>query len=214
MGVKFLIVDDHPLVREGLIGLISAQPDFEVCGEASGLAEARERIAATQPQVVILDLSLKDGNGIELVKELKANAPEVKVLVLSMHDESLFAERVLRAGAVGYVSKHEAPRTIIQAARTVLSGKVYVSESLTEQMVQRAFGGGDLGRSPLDRLSDREMQVFELIGQGLTVREIAARLELSPKTIETHREHVKDKLGLKNATELTRHALQWVLEHS
>lgn len=214
MGVKFLIVDDHPLVREGLIGLISAQPDFEVCGEASGLAEARERIAATQPQVVILDLSLKDGNGIELVKELKANAPEVKVLVLSMHDESLFAERVLRAGAVGYVSKHEAPRTIIQAARTVLSGKVYVSESLTEQMVQRAFGGGDLGRSPIDRLSDREMQVFELIGQGLTVREIAARLELSPKTIETHREHVKDKLGLKNATELTRHALQWVLEHS
>jgi DNA-binding NarL/FixJ family response regulator len=213
MKVSFLIVDDHPLVREGLIGLIAAQPDFEVCGEASGLAEAREVIAATRPQVAVIDLSLKDGSGLELIKELKAERPEVKVLVLSMHDESLFAERVLRAGAAGYVSKHEAPRTIIQAARTVLSGKLYISQRLTEQMVQRAVAGDDGPRSPIDRLSDREMEVFELIGQGLTVRQIAAKLQLSPKTVETHREHIKEKLGLKNATELTKHAVQWVLEH-
>jgi DNA-binding NarL/FixJ family response regulator len=212
MAVKILIVDDHPLVREGVIGLLSSQPDFEVCGEAAGLAEARQLIAAAVPDVVIVDLTLRDGSGIELIKELKGRGG-VKPLVLSMHDESLFAERVLRAGAVGYVSKHEASRTIIQAVRTVVAGKIYLSQRMTEQMVSRAFASqADLTRSPIDSLTDREIEVFELIGQGLTVRQIATRLQLSPKTVETHREHLKEKLNLNNTTELTRHAVQWVLE--
>lgn len=214
MTVKILIVDDHPLVREGVIGLLSTQPDFEVCGEAEGLAEARRLIATSRPDVVIVDLTLRDGNGIELVKELNTKTKTIKVLVLSMHDESLFAERVLRAGAVGYVSKHEATRTIIQAVRTVLAGKIYLSQPMTEQMVHRAFrSSADLNRSPMDRLSDREFEVFELIGKGLTIRQIAAKLQLSPKTVESHREHIKEKLELKNATELTKHAIQWALEH-
>jgi DNA-binding NarL/FixJ family response regulator len=213
MAVKILIVDDHSLVREGLRALLSSQPDFEVCGEATGITEARRLIASTEPNVVIVDLSLPDGNGIELVKELKARGDEIKVLVLSMHDESLFAERALRAGARGYLGKHEASRTVIEAVRTVLAGKLYFSARLTEQMMHRAFGvSTGLERSPLELLSDREIEVFELIGQGLTVRQIAARLELSPKTVETHREHIKEKLAVKNTTELVRHAVQWVLE--
>jgi DNA-binding NarL/FixJ family response regulator len=210
---RVLIVDDHPLVREGLIGLLSAEADFEVCGEAANLSEARQLVKETRPHVVIVDLNLPDGSGIELIKELREGPRDIKVLVLSMHDESLFAERSLRAGAVGYVSKHEAPRTIIQAVHTILAGKLCVSQRLTEQMMSRAFlGKSDIRHSPLERLSDREIEVFELIGEGLTIRQIAARLELSPKTVETHREHIKDKLELKNTTELTKHAVQWVLE--
>jgi DNA-binding NarL/FixJ family response regulator len=162
---------------------------------------------------VIVDLTLRDGHGIELIKEIKARGDKPHILVLSMHDESLFAERSLRAGAVGYVSKHEAPRTIIQAVRAVLAGKLYLSQRFTDQMMQRAFtSGGDLQRSPMERLTDREMEVFQLIGQGLTIRQIARKLELSPKTVETHREHIKEKLELKNTTELTKHAVQWTLE--
>jgi len=211
---RILIVDDHPLVREGLIGLLAAQSDFVVCGEASGIAEARRVVAETKPDVAIIDLTLSDGNGVELIKELKAKCGRLKLLVLSMHDESLFAERALRAGAVGYVSKHEASRTIVQAVRTILSGKLYLSPNMTELVVQRAFiAGADLGRPAVDRLTDREREVFELIGQGLSSRQIAVKLEVSPKTIETHREHIKDKLELTTGTELTRYAVQWVLEN-
>jgi DNA-binding NarL/FixJ family response regulator len=211
--VRILIVDDHPLVREGLIGLISAQPDFEICGEASGVAEARELVELNAPDVAIIDLTLQDGNGIELIKELKEKWAALKLLVLSMHEESLFAERALRAGAAGYVHKHEASRTIVQAVRTVLEGRLYLSQRLTQRMLKRAVRpGGDTDRSPIERLSDREMEVFELLGDGLTSRQIATRLQLSPKTVETHREHIKDKLELKNSTELTKHAVQWVLE--
>jgi DNA-binding NarL/FixJ family response regulator len=214
MTVKVLIVDDHPLVREGLIGLITAQPDFQVCGQAEGIADALQLASTTRPDVAIIDLSLGDGNGLELIKEMRSHWEDVKLLVLRMHDESLFAERVLRAGAVGYVSKHEASRTIVQALRTVLAGKLYLSQRMTEQMVQRVFGAGAGGTgSPIDRLTDREIEVFELIGEGVTIRQIAAKLQLSPKTVETHREHIKDKMQFKNATELTRHAVQWVLEH-
>jgi DNA-binding NarL/FixJ family response regulator len=214
MTVKILIVDDHPLVREGLIGLLTTQPDFEICGEAAGIAEALQRTQTTQPDVAIIDLTLSDGSGLELIKELREHWPDIKLVVLSMHDESLFAERVLRAGAVGYVSKHEASRTIVQALRTILAGKLYLSQQMTEQMMQRVFGGSaGLDRSPIERLTDREIEVFELIGAGLTIRQIAAKLQLSPKTVETHREHIKDKLQFKNTTELTRHAVQWVLEH-
>ena len=140
MATRILIVDDHPLVRQGLIGLLSTQPDFEVCGEASGIAEAQELVAAMRPEVVIIDLTLKDGNGIELIKVLKERHDGVKMLVISMHDESLFAERALRAGAVGYVSKHEAIRTVVQAVRTVLAGRLYLSPTMTERMVHLAVG--------------------------------------------------------------------------
>jgi DNA-binding NarL/FixJ family response regulator len=214
MTMKILIVDDHPLVREGLSGLITTQPDFEICGEAAGIAEALQRVAAVRPDLAIIDLTLSDGNGLELIKELRESYPEMKLLVLSMHDEALFAERVLRAGAVGYVSKHEASRTIVQALRTILAGKLYLSQKMTERLMQRAFGPkAGLERSPIESLTDRELEVFELIGDGLTIRQIAAKLQLSPKTIETHREHIKEKLNFKNTTELTRHAVQWALEH-
>jgi len=211
--VRILIVDDHPLVREGLIGLIGSQSDFEVCGEAAGMDDARRLVESARPDVAIIDLTLSDGSGIELIKELKERRADLKLLVLSMHEESLFAERALRAGAVGYVHKHEASRTIVQAVRTVLEGRLYLSQRLTQRMLERAVRpGGDTGASPIERLTDREMEVFELLGEGLTSRQIATRLQLSPKTVETHREHIKDKLDLKNGTELTKHALQWVLE--
>ena len=213
MSVRILIVDDHPLLRQGLIGLISTQPDFEVCGEASGVTEARQLAASTSPNVAIIDLALKDGNGIELIKEFREAYRDLKLLVVSMHDEFLFAERALRAGAMGYVSKQEAIRTIVQAVRTVLSGKIYLSLSMTDRMLQMAVGSKVAGfASPLERLSDREIEIFEMIGQGLTSRQIASQLDLSPKTVETHREHIKEKLELKNAMELTKHAVQWVLE--
>ena len=170
--------------------------------------------AAARPDVAIVDLTLKDGNGIELIKEFREQYPQLKILVVSMHDELLFAERALRAGAVGYVSKHEAIRTIVQAVRTVLGGKLYLSQTMTERMVNMAVGAKSNGaRSPMERLTDREIEIFEMIGQGLTSRQIARHLELSPKTVETHREHIKEKLELKNATELTKHAVQWVLEN-
>lgn len=210
---RIVIVDDHPLVREGLCGLLASQTDFVVCGEASGAAEARRVVAETKPDVAIIDLTLADGSGLELVKEFKARYGDVKLLVLSMHDESLYAERVLRAGAVGYVSKHEASRTIVQAVRTILSGKLYLSPNMTELVVQRAFvSGADPARTPVERLTEREREVFELIGQGLGSRQIAVKLGISPKTIETHREHIKEKLELATSTELTKYAVQWVLE--
>lgn len=213
-AVRILIVDDHPLVREGLIGLISAQPDFSVCGEASGVADARRVAATTRPDVAIIDLTLSDGSGIDLIKEFKAAWPEMKLLVVSMHDESLFAERVLRAGAVGFVSKQEASRTIVQAIHTILERKLYLSPTLTELVVQRAFiPGVDVRRPLVDRLTDREMEVFQLIGQGLSSRQVAVKLDVSPKTVETHREHIKEKLELATGAELTRHAVQWVLEN-
>lgn len=213
MSTRILIVDDHPLVRQGLTGLISTQPDFEICGEASGIVEAQELVATTRPDVAIIDLTLKDGNGIELIKLLKERCPELKMLVISMHDESLFAERALRAGAAGYVSKQEAIRTVVQAVRTILAGRLYLSPTMTERMVHLAVGvRGEGLSSPLERLTDREIEIFEMIGRGLTSRQIAQQLNLSPKTVETHRERVKEKLELKNTVELTTHAVQWVLE--
>jgi DNA-binding NarL/FixJ family response regulator len=214
MATRILIVDDHPLVRQGLIGLISNEPDLEVCGEASGVAEAQQIAEATHPDVAIIDLSLKDGSGIALIKEFKDRYADMKLLVLSMHDELLFAERALRAGAVGYVSKDKASRTIVQAVRAIQAGKLYLSQRMMQRMMQRAIGArADSARSPIERLTDRELEIFEMIGQGLTTRQIANRLELSPKTIETHREHIKEKLELTNTAELAKHAVQWVLEN-
>lgn len=215
MASNVLIVDDHPLVREGLITLLSKQHDFSVCGEASGIAEARELARATKPCVAIVDLTLKDGNGISLIKELVEQYEGLKVLALSMHDETLFAERALRAGAAGYVNKHDASRTIIRAIRTVLDGRLYLSEQMTNRMLARSVGSKKHSESgsPVARLSDREVEIFEMIGRGLTSREIADQLDVSQRTIDTHRENIKQKLEIKNAVELTKHAVQWVLEN-
>ena len=215
MATAILIVDDHPLVREGLITLISKQSDFSVAGEASGIAEARELARATNPRIAIVDLTLKDGNGISLIKELVEQYREIKVLALSMHDEMLFAERALRAGAVGYVSKHDASRTIIHALRAVLDGGLYLSERMTTRMLAQSVRRQKSVEpsSPVERLSDRELEIFEMIGRGLTSRQIADELDVSQRTIDTHRENIKQKLDLKNAVELTKHAVQWMLEN-
>ncbi len=213
MATKILIVDDHPLVRQGLIGLISTQPDFEVCGEASGISQARQIADATHPDVAIIDITLEDGSGIELIKDLSASYPEIKLLVLTMHDELLFAERALRAGAVGFINKQEVSRTIVSALREILKGKLYLSQRTTERMVHLAVGAkGHAEQSPIERLTDREIEIFQMIGQGLTSRQIATKLGLSPKTVDAHRERIKQRLELKNVTELTKHAVQWVLE--
>ena len=214
MATKILIVDDHPLVRQGLIGLLSTQDDFAVCGEASGIAEAQQLANSERPDVAIVDISLADGSGIELIKDLHATFPDMKLLVLTMHDELVFAERALRAGAVGYVNKQEVSRNIVRAIREVLRGKMYLSQRATERMVQLAVGSkSHLGKSPVERLTDREIEVFQMIGEGLTTRQIAGKLGLSPKTVDAHRERIKQRLELKNVTELTKHAVQWVLKN-
>jgi DNA-binding NarL/FixJ family response regulator len=211
--IRIMIVDDHPIVRQGMALLIGKSPSMEICAEADGMSEAIQRFIQTQPDLVIADISLNDGSGIELIKEIVAIKHDCRILVSSMHDESLFAERALRAGAMGYISKEEATETVIDAIQQVLRGKIYLSPRMTERMLSRALGAGDeLTSSPIDGLSDRELEVFELIGHGITTRQIAAKLDLSPKTVETYRENIKTKLNLSNATELTRHAVQWVLE--
>lgn len=212
---RVMIVDDHPVVRQGLALLIDQQPDLEVCAEADSVADAFSKFTEASPDLVIIDLSLKDGSGIELIKEIKARNEHARMLVSSMHDESLFAERVLRAGAKGYISKQEATGNIVDAARQVLDGRVYLSPRMSDQMLHRLVAAGDeADRSPIDSLSDRELEVFEMIGQGLTTRQIASKLDLSPKTVETYRENIKAKLNLPNGTALTRHAVQWLLENT
>jgi len=209
---KVLLVDDHPLVRRGLADLIGREPDLEICGEAADVTEALQEIDRAKPDVVVVDLTLKSGHGIDLIEKIRARDDQIRMLVSSMHDEMLFAERVLRAGAMGYVSKQEPPETLLGAVRQVLRGEVYLSVRMTSRLLHRALGSGLPQESPLQSLSNRELEVFEMIGQGLTTLQIARRLELSRKTIETHREKIKQKLNLKNGAELSRRAVQWVLE--
>ena len=213
--VRILIVDDHPLVRQGLDLLIREQPGWEVCGHAENMMEAIRMVNDVQPNLVLVDVSLKDGSGIELIKDVKARTPEIRMLVLSNHDEALYAERALRAGASGYVNKLEAGDRLVEAIRDVLGGRIALSSNMTERMLARAIGGVEeqVG-TPMDALSDRELEVFELIGSGLTTRQIASKLFLSPKTVETYRENIKAKLGLDNSTQLVRHAVRWVLERT
>lgn len=212
-SARILIVDDHPVVRRGLAQLIADEPDMEVFGEAATGAEALKCLDDLQPDVVIVDISLKDSHGIELIKQIKARDDQVKMLVWSMHDESLYAERALRAGAMGYLNKEEPIDRVIEAIRQVLRGHVHLSSKMVEKLLHRAVSGSEPHeRSNIETLSDRELEVFELIGQGLTTREIAKKLHLSIKTIETYRENVKAKLDLKTGGELTRHAVQWALE--
>ena len=208
---KVFIVEDHPIMRQGLAQLIEQEDDLAVCGEAEDIPGALKAIAETQPDLAIVDISLKGGSGIELIKDIAVRWPKLAVLVLSMHDESFYAERVLRAGARGYVTKAEASARVIEGIRRVLDGDVYVSERMSAKLLRKLVGAGEeLDVSPVERLSDREFEVFELIGRGLKSREIAERLHLSVKTVEAHREHIKRKLDLGSATELLKYAVQWV----
>src|SRR6266511_2358163 len=208
---RIVIVDDHPLFRKGLQELIHSDDSFAVCGEAGNASEGMEVIRKLHPDLVIVDLSLPGANGIELIKNIRAEYPKLPILVLSMHDESLYALRALRAGAEGYVMKHEAMANVIQAIHEVFSGRPYLSPAMAAQVITKAARGQAEGETdPTERRSDRELEVLELIGKGREVREIANRLHLSPKTVETHRAHIKEKLQLKNAREVVRFAVQWI----
>ena len=210
-----LIVDDHPAVREALAMRIGRQPDLEVCGEAADMSEALRLVADTQPDVAVVDISLKTGCGIDLIKRIKDRNDAVRMLVWSTHSESLYAERALRAGALGYINKDQATDKIVEAIRRVLEGKVYLSDAMAETMLHRAVGGErkEVTRSPLDALANRELEVFRLIGQGVKTAEIAERLHLSVKTIETYRDRIREKLDLSDGTELAHYATQWMLEN-
>lgn len=210
---RVLIVDDHPYMRRGLAQTINDQPGLEVCGEAGNLAEAIQIMQTCNPHLAVVDISLGGESGIELIQAIRDRWPATKVLVSSMHDETLFAERALRAGALGFVNKGEPPDVFVTALQRVNSGQIYLSERMTKRMLGQVLADkAEVNRSPIETLSNRELEVFEMIGKGLSTKQIAGRLGLSPKTIETYREHIKQKMKLTNATELTRNAVQWVLE--
>ncbi len=210
---KVLIVDDHPLMRAGLTMRISLLPDLQVCGEAASGEEALALVNQADPDLVLVDLSLKSGHGLELIKQIKSQHPRVKILVVSAFDESLYAERALRAGALGYLNKQESIEKLPEAIRTVLAGQRFVSATMARRLLDQSFSVSDQSKTPIERLSNRELEIFQLIGEGLTTGTIANRLFLSTNTIDTHRENIKRKLGLANAGELTRAAVQWVLEN-
>ena len=206
-----LIVDDHPMMRQGLSQLINSEPDLMACGEAENAQQAMELAARKTPDLVLADISLPDKHGLELLKDIQVLYPGLPVLVVSMHDESLYAERVLRAGGRGYIMKQEGGKMMIQAIRTVLSGQIYVSEKMSAKILE-IFSGrrSETSRSPIEKLTDREFEVFQLIGQGTGTRQIALALHLSVKTVEVHRLHIKKKLELDDAPSLVRYAVRWV----
>ncbi|MBI1871705.1 MAG: response regulator transcription factor [Chlamydiae bacterium] len=208
---RIFIVDDHPIVRQGLIQLINQESDLVPCGNAEDACQALENIEKLKPDVAVVDISLKGMNGLDLIKNLKVRCPHLPILVLSMYDESIYAERVLRAGAKGYIMKQEATEKVLVAIRRVLEGQVYVSEVLASKIIEKLVNHPTLeNHSDMDRLSDRELEVFQLIGKGYGTRQVAKELHLSVKTIETYREKIKEKLDLENATALVRSAVQWV----
>ncbi len=212
---RILVVDDHPLVREGLIGLLGQQSDMVCCGEASTAREAMAALAEHKPDLVILDLRLRGADGLELIKAFKAQIADVRILILSQYDAPLYAERALRAGAMGYVIKEQAPQEVLGAIRTVLGGQVYLARGIAALLLHKFVGTGP--RAPqggLQRLTDRELHVLQLLGAGLSTREIAQELSLSFKTIETHRENLKRKLGLQNASALIHYATNWAQQHT
>lgn len=207
---RLLLVDDHPVFRRGIAGLISDEPDFEVAAEASDSLTALTAMRQEDPDLALVDVSLPGHNGIELVKLMLAERPKLKILMLSMHDESLYALRALRAGAKGYVMKAEAMQNVLVALRKVASGEIYVSDKIANQLIYKAIKSDDAGvGSPVDNLSDRELEVLEFLGRGYPSRDIAERLHLSVKTIETHRAHIKAKLNFKDASEMIRFAVEW-----
>jgi DNA-binding NarL/FixJ family response regulator len=208
---RVFVVDDHPLVRESLATLIDRQSDLSICGQASDSASAFDAIVQLNPDVVVLDLSLPGESGLELIKKLQSLSRPPRLLVLSMHDEAFYAERVLRAGALGYVMKHETTDKVIEGIRRVLMGRVFVSEKIAAQLAEKFVGvRGAQNLSPVARLSDRELEIFRLIGQGHETRRIAQKLNLSIKTVQAHSANIKEKLGLENAAALIREAVRWV----
>jgi DNA-binding NarL/FixJ family response regulator len=207
---KVFLVDDHPIVRRGLQFMLSLEPNMTVCGEAESGREALEKIPALQPDAVIVDLTLKASSGLDLIKDLRRQCPKVKLLVFSMHDELFYAERVLRSGAHGYITKEEGTEKAVEALRVILQGKKYVSPSVASRLLDTMVGPASASTGPsIERLSDRELEVLQLIGSGLGTRAIAERLKLSVKTIESYREHIKAKLGLGGAAELVSYAFNW-----
>ena len=210
-----LVVDDHPLFRKGVVQLLNDEPDIEVSAQAGTSAEALSAIRQKDVDLAVIDISLEGGpDGIELTKSIRAERPRLPILVLSMHDETLYAERALRAGARGYVMKREALDQFITAVRAVLRGEIFISPSMSNRMVYDHLHGGDYSRSPVDRLSDRELEVLQLIGKGHDVHDIAKGLHLSAKTVEAHRAHIKEKLNLANAREVVRFATNWLMLQS
>ena len=207
---RVFIVDDHPLVREGLTNLMNGQNDLIVCGEAKNSAQAIDGIMKTRPDVALIDISLENESGLELIKQLAGQFPEVGLIVLSMHDEGLYAERALRAGAQGYVMKHETSSSVLASIRRVLEGGVYISERIINRMAMRfTSAGGVAATSPVERLSDRELEIFRLLGQGRTTSQIAEDLHLSLKTVQAYCARAKEKFGVTSLTELLRAAIQW-----
>ncbi len=214
-SVRIVVVDDHPLFRHGLIQLLDSDDGFSVCGEATSAGEAMEVIRKVKPHLVIADLGLKGTNGIELTKMIVAEFPRLPVLILSMHDESLYAVRSLRAGARGYVTKEEALGSVLEAVRAVMGGQTYLSPKMASQVISKVVVNRIAPEEEItDRLSDRELEVLEMIGAGKEIKTIAKALHLSPKTIETHRGHIKEKLNLENARQVARFAVQWVAERA
>lgn len=208
---KIMIIDDHPIVRKGISALLAQEPDLEVCGEAETMGEALQVMNKSNPDVMIVDIALKGSDGLELIKSVRYQNEGVYILVMSMYDESLYAERALRAGANGYIMKEAVDENIVVAIRRILSGEIYVSEGVRQRILQGLSSTRtDLHASPVEGLSDRELEVFRLIGAGRGTRQIAQQLHLSVKTVETYRAHIKEKLNLTNASELMRAAVQWV----
>jgi DNA-binding NarL/FixJ family response regulator len=206
---KVFLVDDHPIVRQGLALFIDREPDLMVCGEADGATSALQAIREAAPDFVVLDISLDGPDGLELLKTLRVRYPNLPVLVLSMHDEAVYAERALRAGANGYIMKQEATDRVLTAIRHILGGDVYLSDRLTKRMLQQFVNGSVSPRDPLAKLSDRELEVYRLIGAGHSTRQIADELHVSAKTVESYQAHIKEKLALRNARELVQHAVEW-----
>jgi DNA-binding NarL/FixJ family response regulator len=208
---RLLLVDDHPFMRVGLATLIDRQPDLAVCGEAGNPAEAFHALEKTKPDLILTDLTMPGRSGLEFIKDLRAAEPELAILVVSMHDEAVHAERALRAGARGYIMKEAGGENLLNAIRQVLRGEVYVSPKMSARILEGLSGTRPRGSSsPIEKLTDREFEIFQLIGQGKSTRDIAAQLNLSPKTIDVHRANIKEKLELTDVTALIRHAVRWV----
>ena len=212
---RVLVVDDHPIMVEGCVNLLSRQRDMEICGSADNATDAMQLYREFSPTVAIIDISLQDSSGLDLIKQIVDYDEHAKILVISMYDESLYGERALKAGALGYLNKREATEKLVEAVRSVAKGDVFAGEALTKRLLSLAVGHrSNVDQSPVESLTDRELEVFKLVGEGLTLKKIASRLDLSPKTVSNYRDNIKAKLGLTNINELVRYATQWLLENN
>jgi len=207
--IKIMIVDDHPLVREWLANLINEEADLEVCGQAGNAREALGLVGSLWPQIAVVDISLEGGSGLELIKDIQAQHPQVKTLVLSMHDETLYAERAMRAGAAGYIMKREATSKVLDALRTVASGGLFYSPAVNAALAQKIVQGTEAQPTPVETLSDRELEVFQLLGRGHSPRQVSEQMRVSFKTVHAYCARIREKLNLANINELIFHAVRW-----